>query len=150
MSPSRYPAAKMFSFRNRNSEFSTENPGDFVVTCTRPRFIQVLQPKWISQRNRWKGKKLLSREDRCTSQLNQAASIVYCYPLCGEASCGLIFRVRASCTNSLKWRSMPLLWGLICQVHRSTLIEAARSDPTGRRQPADNPTIDRDLGTRSR
>lgn len=44
MSPSRYPAAKMFSFRNRNSEFSTENPGDFVVTCTRPRFIQFFNP----------------------------------------------------------------------------------------------------------
>lgn len=37
-----------------------------------------------------------------TSQPTEVPSIVYCYPRGGGASCGLIFRVRASYTKSLK------------------------------------------------
>lgn len=59
----------------------------------------------------------------------------------------MIFRVRASCTKSLKWRSMPLLWRLICQVQQSSgLIPAASyMEPIEPDAPADSQTIDRDL-----
>lgn len=134
--------------KSRNPEFSTEE-SETCMTCTRPRFTRNSSTRWTSRWNRWKRKTSFDEVKTglyFTSTEPSYSSIVYCY--CGEASCGLIFRVRASCTNSLKWRSMPLLWGLICQVHRSTrLIEAACGDPTGRRQPADNPTVDRDLRT---